>query len=310
MRIFLKGIKPNSYFGQLIKAHPELDPHKSMFLMNMLNDFEKAFLSNARLKDNVFNFVLDHIVQNGSRFSLKSLNLFEPTPEDMKIMVQIYDANISPYWLIPAQVYKAIISRDLAKRQSRMSRGVSLRSLEECAQKIMYNIDVLLVNEDLMEGNDTDLVCDFKTMFPKIRKAFMDFAGEEIASQIAENGRLSQDLSFAFYWYYMISCSLVGPDNPEFPVSNTDRDDTWEKIQNMLNQLPVNPTEDQYIVFINKFIDLCHGRGSLAGAFVEGGAATCSAVSNMEPDELHESMTRRQIKEAIDYWTKVLHSIR
>ena len=57
----------------------------------------------------------------------------------------------------------------------------------------------------------------------------------------------------------------------------------------MLNILPPNPSEDEYIMFINRFIDLCHGRGSLAGAFVEGGADTCSAVSNMKPDELYES---------------------
>ena len=78
----------------------------------------------------------------------------------------------------------------------------------------------------------------------------------------------------------------------------------------MLSSLPVNPTEDEYIMFINRFIDLCHGRGSLAGAFVEGGAKTCSAVSNMEPDELYESHRRRwsrkQILEAVAYWKKQL----
>lgn len=57
----------------------------------------------------------------------------------------------------------------------------------------------------------------------------------------------------------------------------------------MLNSLPANPAEDELIVFINRFIDLCHGRGSLAGAFVEGGAETCSAVSSMGADELYEN---------------------
>lgn len=42
----------------------------------------------------------------------------------------------------------------------------------------------------------------------------------------------------------MVSCSFVGPDDPEFPVANTDRDDTWANIQKLLNELPANPTED------------------------------------------------------------------
>ena len=62
-------------------------------------------------------------------------------------------------------------------------------------------------------------------------------------------------------------------------------------------------------MFINKFIDMCHGRGSLAGAFVEGGAATCAAVSSMKPDELHEH-SREEILEAITYWESVLKRMR
>jgi hypothetical protein len=153
----------------------------------------------------------------------------------------------------------------------------------------MHNIGVLLVNEDMMEGDIADDVCDFKTMFPMIRLAFCSEAGTKIANEIRRNGELSQSVGFAFWWYYMVSSSFVGPEDPQFPVSNTDRYDTWEKIQNMLNALPANPDDDQFIMFINRFIDLCHGRGSLAGAFVEGGAKTCSEVSNMEPDELYES---------------------
>ena len=94
----------------------------------------------------------------------------------------------------------------------------------------MHNVSVLLVNEDMMEGDSSDLACKFNAIFPAIRRAFMEFADPEIAGEIAEDERLSQDISFTFYWYYMVSCSFVGPEDPEFPVANTDRDDTWEKI--------------------------------------------------------------------------------
>lgn len=104
---------------------------------------------------------------------------------------------------------------------------MSIRTLEDCVEKIMHNVSVLLVNEDMMEGDSADLVCSFKTMFPAIRSAFMQYAGLKIAEKINDGGRLSQDISFTFYWYYMVSCSFVGPEDPEFPVSNTDRDDTW-----------------------------------------------------------------------------------
>jgi hypothetical protein len=213
--------------------------------------------------------------------------LYDPDAAVMRTFEAVYDCG-GPYWLIPAHTYKAIISRDLAKRQSRISRGISVRTLEDCVMRIMHNVGVLLVNEDMMEGDAADNIYDFHAMFPAIKAAFCAEAGKEIAAEINKNGELSQGVGFAFWWYYMVSSSFVGPEDPQFPVSNTDRDDTWEKMQNALNSLPANPDEDQFIVFINKFIDLCHDRGSLAGAFVEGGAKTCSEVSNMSPDELYE----------------------
>ena len=67
----------------------------------------------------------------------------------MEVMTAAYEVSC-PYWLIPAGVYKAVVSRDLAKRQGRISRGVSRRTLEDCAMRIMWNVGVLLVNEDMM----------------------------------------------------------------------------------------------------------------------------------------------------------------
>ena len=112
---------------------------------------------------------------------------------------------------------------------------MSFRTLEDCLDKIMYNIGVLLVNEDMMEGDDSPDVCDFKVMFPRIRKALIDDASLNVGEAIAQDTRLAQDISFAFCWYYMVSCSYVGPDDPQFPVSNTDRDDTWDNIERLIN---------------------------------------------------------------------------
>lgn len=44
-KVFLKDIKPSSYFGQLIAQRRNLDPHSPQFLRNVLDDFERGFLS-------------------------------------------------------------------------------------------------------------------------------------------------------------------------------------------------------------------------------------------------------------------------
>lgn len=45
---------------------------------------------------------------------------------------------------------------------------------------------------------------------------------------------------------------------------------------------------EEAVPLISKLVDWSHIRGDVAGAFVEGGAPTCQAVSNMGPDELYE----------------------
>ena len=62
---------------------------------------------------------------------------------------------------------------------------MSFRTLEDCIEKIIYNVGVLLVNEDMMEGDTSDLVCDIGVMFPRIYKDFNAFAGEEIAAAMS-----------------------------------------------------------------------------------------------------------------------------
>lgn len=58
---------------------------------------------------------------------------------------------------------------------------------------------------------------------------------------------------------------------------------------NILDAIRYDEQNMQYLISqISMLIDQAHGRGSMAGAFIEGGAAACTAVSNMKPDELHE----------------------
>lgn len=290
MRAFLKGVKPDTYFAKLASRGPEHDPHDDAFVKKLLGGFERDLLSDAAAWKAVSENILSHVKIKDGKYSLSGLNLYEPEEKDMEVMLAAYKAS-SPYWLVPARVYKAVISRDLAKRQGRISRGVSTRTLEDCAERIAYNVGVLLVNEDMMQGDLTDRVCDLEFMFPRLKGALAAIR-PDVGNELAKGGRLAQDVSFALWWYYMVSSSFVGPENPHFPVSDTDRDDTWARIQDMLNTLGSDPSDDELIVFINRFIDLCHGRGSLAGAFVEGGAATCAAVSNMGADELYEAERR------------------
>ena len=46
MRTFLRGIKPDSYFGLLMEK-PEMNPHTDIFLRNVLGEFEERLLRNA-----------------------------------------------------------------------------------------------------------------------------------------------------------------------------------------------------------------------------------------------------------------------
>lgn len=69
------------------------------------------------MKDLVFDHILKHVRKTSyGTFELSDMNLYDPGPEDLDVMKEVYYAGIGPYWLISAQVYKAVVSRDLAKR--------------------------------------------------------------------------------------------------------------------------------------------------------------------------------------------------
>ena len=81
-----------------------------------------------------------------------------------------------------------------------------------------------------------------------------------------------------------------GWDDEEFsPISNTDFALTFAGFFNILDTIRYDEQDIVYLIGqLSILIDQAHARGSIAGAFVEGGAATCDFVSNMKPDELYE----------------------
>lgn len=74
----------------------------------------------------------------------------------------------------------------------------------------------------------------------------------------------------------------------DWPTNNSDSG-VGEDIEREMENQPydVYETPEIAVPLINKLVDRVHIRGDIAGAFVEGGAPTCSAVSNMKPDELY-----------------------
>ena len=81
------------------------------------------------------------------------------------------------------------------------------------------------------------------------------------------------------------------------PVAGTDFSETLSKLFKDLYSIPYDEKDPAVLIAgISKLIDRAHGRGSLAGAFIEGGANACSEVSNMKPDEIYES--RRILRES------------
>lgn len=50
MRTFLRDIKPDSYFGLLMKK-PDMNPHGDVFLQNVLGEFEERLLRYDRARE-------------------------------------------------------------------------------------------------------------------------------------------------------------------------------------------------------------------------------------------------------------------
>ena len=98
------------------------------------------------------------------------------------------------------------------------------------------------------------------------------------------------------------SLSYIPPENGDrFGECFTDTPYTFQAYEQVLDGLPTEPDADQMVVAINRCIDICHNRGALAWAFVEGGERTCAEASSMKPDEVYESADRQ-----IRYWAHML----
>lgn len=191
------------------------------------------------------------------------------------------------WWnLIPAQTYKAMLSRQRDLRLRRRAYGVSEKTLRECLDKICENYcklkfiyDFIIGNEDFECGEDLFAI----PLYDKLLKRGVK-AGDFI-NQLLET-----------------SLSYIPPENGKrFGECFTDTPYTFEAYKRVLDGLPAEPNADQMVVAINRCVDICHNRGALAWAFVEGGERTCAEASGMKPDEIYESADRQ-----IRYWAHML----
>lgn len=189
------------------------------------------------------------------------------------------------WWdLISDQVYRAMVSRAAHPEKSR---GVSLKVIRECLGKICFDVSQLYVQSSTTKYSKF-LIANSKTL-----------------SLILEN--FKGDAKAKFLLHSIMSELLMGAgsyvdkttfkydtndDDDEFfsPYGDTSENETFAAVFKQLNKIRANESDEQFLIAqISKIVDWFHIRGSLAGVFIEGGAKTCSEVSNMKPDEMHES---------------------
>lgn len=227
------------------------------------------------------------------------------------------------WWdLISDQTYKAIVSRNAAVHQGKLSRGVSLRVLRECLDKMCYDLSVLYIQSR-------------SHLFKKLLKQSQ--AACTLRKVFEQNGmesyvRDAQWLLLDACGSYIDDANRDDDDTGHGMISSTTAPSTFQTLFKELNSIKYTEDNDNAIIAcISKTVDHVHNRGSLAGVFIEGGSRTCNYVSNMAPDEVHESRkcilktyvsqnylnkkadnmkkhnyTRKHICEAIAYWKKQL----
>ena len=186
------------------------------------------------------------------------------------------------WWdLIPDRVYKAIISR---AAHPELSRGVSLRVVNDCLDAVCYDLSVLYAQSKRVS-----------TIFKKSRfYAELLFECEKLGLTKYDAGDFMEKILESCGSYVdkntFKNDSHSGWTGGKFqPLSNTDFATTFAGFFNLLYMIRYDEKNIQFLIAqLSMLVDQAHTRGSLAGAFVEGGAATCDVVSNMKPDELYE----------------------
>lgn len=211
--------------------------------------------------------------------------------------------------LIKADVYKAMISRNNAVHsRTRLGSGdetfngmahqLGEKTIREQLDKICYDLMLLQANR---------LVVNYKRFENCTLRDPIGFCmRDEIAKMFQDEGLMPgfdspNAVSFMTclqllyvkkeYFHTRYAKTITYEDRyiyfmkGDFVVS-TDSDTA---IENALRQIPYDADSDRIVAEISKIIDMVHHRGPLAGAFVEGGAETCRAVSGMKKDEIHES---------------------
>lgn len=178
------------------------------------------------------------------------------------------------WWdLIPDKVYKAMVSRSA---HPEVSRGVSLKTLYGCLDKLCYDLTLLQVQS--MDKSRQKIISSSKTL-----SRIID-AGKGKTDPIDKQPiyqRIADDI---------VECCGSYEDPPEGPSAFTANDTVMNKAFKNIRSIAYDETDQlKIIAVISKTIDLFHDRGPLAGCFVEGGDKTCKEVSNMKHDEIYEN---------------------
>ena len=191
-----------------------------------------------------------------------------------------YDWNV-----IKAQTYAAIITRATATSVNAkgqryneslsfddVRRGVSRKKIEECLDLVCHNTNVLEANNTIrrslanVHASKNTITIDINSI---LRKHGIEVGMPE------------------FPWHSAIFrtyCAWASFSSGRFEKFVCDSDNGPTELKKILTSYSYAADDLDLVVMLNRAIDTVHARNDLAAAFVEGGARTCSLVSNL-PDK-------------------------
>lgn len=170
---------------------------------------------------------------------------------------------------ISKHMYKAIVSR-----QYTLSHPIKTKVIVEQIYKIFQNMMRLKVTPDGSKTKTAKKIADIvRKLDPE-----EEFLDEASADELCR---------------YLQCCllSFCYTDEDGYICDSGSADAVFSKVED----LKVSEDDNQKLIAcISKAIDVMHVRGSLAGAFVEGGEKTCNEVSNMKAG-YYESLWQKQL---------------
>lgn len=303
-----QGLGDRSYYAVWRKEYPEYADPQSLkeYLVRLFDEHVAKTVPDLCKKLKTFAEVYDRMADSlpYDRMAGALLEAFGPSGLTDR----------QAFWQpIPAKVYKAMVSRHRDVFFGKTSRGVSPSVLKDCLDTICRSVTIVGTLQDM----DSSLVRS-KTYQLAIRKCGLtpDQAAEAVCDMFTafssfstiENGKAYDSVYDRIYAKYKdedkddildnhfdefqreMDAAMRKYGAGQWLYNDSDSGFEYECVGKLMN-VPYDVYErpDEAVPLINHLVDRSHIRGDLAGIFVEGGAATCSAVSSMGSDELYES---------------------